>query len=128
MSNRPRTRKRVHAIADGIRRGPDGSAFQKWYYSPFISVSVSPVQCHLMGSNICSHGCGVSVAIALVDMHDCALKGDVKRFKGQNGVEIPMKQTCSGEPRSSFSFFMFVIYFSVDRVHLFSQWSALQGM
>ncbi|XP_034705295.1 high mobility group B protein 7 isoform X2 [Vitis riparia] len=82
MANPPITRKRVHAIASGIRRGPNGSAFEK------------------------CHGCGVSVAIALADMHDCGLKRDVKRFKGQREVQILRKQTCLGEPRSPFRLFM----------------------
>lgn len=82
MANPPITRKRVHAIASGFRRGPDGSAFEK------------------------CHGCGVSVAIALADMHDCGLNRDVKRFKGQRGVQNLRKQTCLGEPRSPFRLFM----------------------
>lgn len=32
MANRPSTRKRVCAI----RRGPDGSAFQKWYIYGYV--------------------------------------------------------------------------------------------
>ncbi|RVW42338.1 hypothetical protein CK203_070928 [Vitis vinifera] len=58
------------------------------------------------GPRHCHHGCGVSVAIALADMHDCGLNRDVKRFKGQRGVQNLRKQTCLGEPRSPFRLFM----------------------
>lgn len=86
------------------------------------------VQFRLMGSDICSHGCGVSVAIALADMHDCGLKRDVKRFKGQRGVQNLRKQTCLGEPRSPFRLFMCVVSFFIALIYIFSQLKSLQKM
>ncbi|KAI5670401.1 hypothetical protein M9H77_10765 [Catharanthus roseus] len=79
MVYQSRMRKRVWAV----RRGPDGSAFEK---------------CEI---------CGISVAIALSDMHECLPKKNVKiltlgdfqngNVKGQNFQE---------QPRSAFRFFM----------------------
>lgn len=37
MAYQSRTRKRVNAL----RRAPDGSAFQTWYSSPFLSISMT---------------------------------------------------------------------------------------
>lgn len=78
MANQPRTRKRVHAI----RRASDGSAFQK---------------CNL---------CGVSVAVALADMHECESKKNAKRFKGERMNRINVKQGFQDQPRSPFRLFM----------------------
>ncbi|XP_050210782.1 uncharacterized protein LOC126661066 isoform X1 [Mercurialis annua] len=84
MGNPVRTRKRVYA--DTIRRGNDGSAFQK-----------------------CDE-CGVLVVIALADMHAC--QGDqtnlkiVKRFKGVNGNQKIVGENYRDQPRSGFSIFM----------------------
>ena len=91
-----------------------------------LSLPPSPVQCHLMGSDICSRECGISVAIALADMHDCGLKRDVKRFKGDRGVHILGKQTCLGVPRSPFSIFMCVVSFFIAPIYIFYQWKSLQ--
>ncbi|KAI8540191.1 hypothetical protein RHMOL_Rhmol09G0242600 [Rhododendron molle] len=78
MANQPRTRKRVHAI----RRASDGSAFQK---------------CNL---------CGVSVAVALADMHECESKKNAKRFKGECMNRSNVKQGFQEQPRSPFRLFM----------------------
>ncbi|XP_065622922.1 high mobility group B protein 7 isoform X1 [Quercus suber] len=79
-----RTRKRVHAVL----RAPDGSAFQK------------------------CESCGVSIAIALADMHECESKKElaVKRFRGvcgrQSVVTESQSHTIGDQPRSPFRFFM----------------------
>ncbi|KAL5569610.1 hypothetical protein UlMin_026185 [Ulmus minor] len=78
MANPPRTRKRVRAIP----RAPDGSAFQK------------------------CHKCGVSVAIAWVDMHECEPAKDVKRFKGICKRGNVQEESFSKQPRSPFCLFM----------------------
>ncbi|KAH7537650.1 hypothetical protein FEM48_Zijuj03G0115300 [Ziziphus jujuba var. spinosa] len=80
MANRPSTRKRVNAI----RRGPDGSAFEK---------------CRI---------CELSVAIALADMHECGESvKDVKRFRGISWKsQTVVKQNFLDQPRSAFRFFM----------------------
>ncbi|KAA8533993.1 hypothetical protein F0562_031510 [Nyssa sinensis] len=78
MANPSRTRKRVLAI----RRAPDGSAFEKCCY------------------------CGVSVAIAIANMHECESKRDVKRIKGECGNQNVKKQSFQDQPRSAFRFFM----------------------
>ncbi|CAH1445428.1 unnamed protein product [Lactuca virosa] len=83
MAYQSRTRKRVNAL----RRAPDGSAFQT------------------------CESCGVSVAIVLVDMHDCESKNDVKRSKGVKGEHKPLiweelEQRFQDQPRSEFRFFM----------------------
>ncbi|XP_073041697.1 WEB family protein At2g40480-like [Primulina eburnea] len=72
-------RKRVY----GIRRGADGSAFLK------------------------CENCGLSVAIALADMHDCGIKKNVtKKLKSScEDVEF-MGQRIQDQPRSAFHFFM----------------------
>ncbi|KAF5790433.1 putative chromatin remodeling & transcriptional activation HMG family [Helianthus annuus] len=76
MAYQSRTRKRVNAL----RRAPDGSAFQT------------------CGS------CGVSIAIALADMHECESKRDVKKPKVEFQIEV--EQRFQNEPRSEFRFFM----------------------
>ncbi|XP_076903710.1 high mobility group B protein 7-like [Bidens hawaiensis] len=74
MAYQSRTRKRVNAL----RRGPDGSAFRN------------------------CESCGVSIAIAIADMHECESKKEVKKLKGVNVEE----QRFRDEPRSEFRFFM----------------------
>ncbi|XP_026658427.2 high mobility group B protein 7 [Phoenix dactylifera] len=73
MANGSRAGKRVHAL----RRAPDGSAFLK-----------------------CEH-CRASVAVALLDMHECGGNGRHKRRK-------PGKESSSfqDQPRSPFCCFM----------------------
>uniref|UniRef100_A0A6N2LED9 HMG box domain-containing protein n=1 Tax=Salix viminalis TaxID=40686 RepID=A0A6N2LED9_SALVM len=80
MGNPPRTRKRVR----GIRRAPDGSAFEN------------------------CNSCGVLVAIALADLHECkaGTKNNVKRFKGLNGKQNVVQQSFCEQPRSPFRLFM----------------------
>ncbi|XP_062092424.1 high mobility group B protein 2 [Humulus lupulus] len=78
MAAAPRIRKRVRAIP----RASDGSAFQN---------------CHV---------CGVSVAIALADMHDCQSSHKVKRFKGIRASPKVKEESFWDQPRSAFSFFM----------------------
>ncbi|XP_077236930.1 HMG-box (high mobility group) DNA-binding family protein [Tasmannia lanceolata] len=78
MANALRTRKRIH----GIRRAPDGSAFEKCDY------------------------CGVMVAIALSDMHECEYKGRDKRLKGADANCHVEGQIIRDQPRSAFRFFM----------------------
>ncbi|KAL9231475.1 hypothetical protein vseg_006701 [Gypsophila vaccaria] len=82
MGNQPRSRKRVRALC----RAPDGSAFQK-----------------------CDE-CGVSVAVALMDIHECKMmktvKTSVKRFKGNVNVNVVKKSIVCEEPRSPFLFFL----------------------
>nr|GMC96632.1 high mobility group B protein 3-like isoform X1 [Ipomoea batatas] len=80
-------RKRIHALP--IRRGPDGSAFQK------------------------CESCGLSVAIALADMHECGAGRVVKKAKTQCGAKTrkePSKNgdemRFQGQPRSAFRLFM----------------------
>ncbi|XP_073282334.1 high mobility group B protein 7 [Primulina huaijiensis] len=83
-------RKRVY----WIRRGADGSAFLKclrvWKYDVTRS-----------------ENCGLSVAIALADMHDCGIKNNVtKKLKSScEDVEF-MGQRIQDQPRSAFHFFM----------------------
>ncbi|KAF9661308.1 hypothetical protein SADUNF_Sadunf19G0054600 [Salix dunnii] len=83
MGNPPRTRKRVR----GIRRAPDGSAFEN------------------------CNSCGVLVAIALADLHECeaGTKKNVKRFKGLNGKQNVVQQSFCEQPRSPFRLFMYYI-------------------
>ncbi|XP_050250905.1 high mobility group B protein 7 isoform X3 [Quercus robur] len=77
-----RTRKRVHAVL----RAPDGSAFQK------------------------CESCGVSIAIALADMHECETKKElaVKRFRGVCGRQSVVTEsqsqshTIGDQPRENF--------------------------
>ncbi|CAN8257108.1 unnamed protein product [Cochlearia groenlandica] len=83
MAIRPRTRKRIQAV----RRASDGSAFEK-----------------------CEE-CGVTIAIALFDMHECGEKKiQVKRFKYINSGKIDNNTKSIGsfedEPRSPFIFFL----------------------
>ncbi|KAI5554936.1 hypothetical protein BDE02_19G047700 [Populus trichocarpa] len=80
MGNPPRTRKRVR----GIRRAPDGSAFEN------------------------CNNCGVLVAIALADLHECeaGTKNNVKRFKGLDGKQNVVQQSFCDQPRSPFRLFM----------------------
>ncbi|KAL5709859.1 hypothetical protein ACHQM5_020495 [Ranunculus cassubicifolius] len=84
-----RNRKRII----GLRRAPDGSAFQK------------------------CDSCGVSVAIALYDMHDCKHQQKIKRFRGVNRKaklefdssqesEVLNHNTQQDQPRSAFCLFM----------------------
>ncbi|KAH6792728.1 S-adenosyl-L-methionine-dependent methyltransferases superfamily protein [Perilla frutescens var. hirtella] len=77
MAYQSRARKRVHA--NPIRRASDGSAFQN------------------------CESCGISVAIALADMHECGFKKNTrKKFKTPcTDVNVDMHQ-----PRSAFRFFM----------------------
>ncbi|KAF8115199.1 hypothetical protein N665_0029s0043 [Sinapis alba] len=83
MAIRPRTRKRVEAV----RRAADGSAFEK-----------------------CEE-CGVMIAIALFDMHECCgeKRREVKRFKcvssGKKMDDIS-EPSFEDEPRSPFVFFL----------------------
>ncbi|KAG2730600.1 hypothetical protein I3760_01G302100 [Carya illinoinensis] len=77
MANPPRNRKRVRAV----RRAPDGSAFRKC--------------------------CGVSVAIALADLHECETKKVVvQRFRGVSERPNVVKPTFGDQPRSAFRVFM----------------------
>ncbi|KAK6156056.1 hypothetical protein DH2020_010304 [Rehmannia glutinosa] len=79
MAYQSRARKRVHAI----RRGPDGSAFQK------------------------CESCGVSVPIALYDMHECEIKENVrKKLKSEFENGSVKEQRIQDLPRSAFRFFM----------------------
>ncbi|KAL0341219.1 UNVERIFIED_CONTAM: hypothetical protein Sradi_4638700 [Sesamum radiatum] len=79
MVYQSRPRKRVLAI----RRGPDGSAFQK------------------------CESCGLTVAIALADMHDCGIKKITKKKrKTQCGSGKIEGQRIQDQPRSAFHFFM----------------------
>ncbi|PIN20484.1 HMG box-containing protein [Handroanthus impetiginosus] len=79
MAYQSRARKRVHAI----RRGPDGSAFQK------------------------CESCGQTVAIALFDMHECGFKKNKKKkLKTQCGNRNVERQGIQDQPRSAFHLFM----------------------
>ncbi|KAK6786573.1 hypothetical protein RDI58_015098 [Solanum bulbocastanum] len=81
MMYQARTRKRVFGIQ--IHRGPDGSAFQK------------------------CETCGVSVAIALADMHECEPRKDVKKLKCQLRSRTSVKEKrLIHQPRSAFRVFM----------------------
>ncbi|KAH9602566.1 hypothetical protein KSS87_011408 [Heliosperma pusillum] len=73
-----RTRKRVGAL----RRAPDGSGFLN-----------------------CDE-CRVSVPVALMDMHNCKVKKDLKRFKGKTKTMFCKDKLVYEEPRSPFLFFM----------------------
>ncbi|KAI6676069.1 hypothetical protein NL676_036865 [Syzygium grande] len=88
-----RTRKRVHAT----RRAADGSAFEK-----------------------CDN-CGVSVAIALADMHECEEpKKEVKRFRGFCGIlksNYVGEESTADQPRSAFCFFMESFLRNRDSIH-----------
>lgn len=76
-----RTRKRVFGVQ--IHRAPDGSAFQK------------------------CEKCGISVAIALADMHECQPRKGVKKLKCQPTTRTLVKeQTLIHQPRSAFRIFM----------------------
>ncbi|XP_031382274.1 uncharacterized protein LOC116196606 isoform X2 [Punica granatum] len=82
MANPSRARKRVYPI----RRAADGSAFE---------------QCDQ---------CGISVAIALADMHECQPgKKEVKRFRGLSANHDFIRaggQSFAHQPRSAFCFFI----------------------
>ncbi|KAG5600192.1 hypothetical protein H5410_031562 [Solanum commersonii] len=81
MMYQARTRKRVFGIQ--IHRGPDGSAFQK------------------------CETCGISVAIALADMHECEPRKDVKKLKCQpRSRNIVKEKRLIHQPRSAFRIFM----------------------
>ncbi|MCD7455390.1 hypothetical protein HAX54_028039 [Datura stramonium] len=81
MVYQARTRKRVFGIQ--IHRGPDGSAFQK------------------------CETCGISVAIALADMHECEPRKDVKKFKCQpRSTSLVKELRLIDQPRSAFRVFM----------------------
>ncbi|XP_027773459.1 uncharacterized protein LOC107022658 isoform X1 [Solanum pennellii] len=81
MMYQARTRKRVFGIQ--IHRGPDGSAFQK------------------------CETCGVSVAIALADMHECEPRKIVKKLKCQPRSRTIVKgKRLIHQPRSAFRIFM----------------------
>ncbi|XP_074310279.1 high mobility group B protein 7 [Silene latifolia] len=73
-----RTQKRVRAL----RRAPDGSGFQN-----------------------CDE-CGVSVPVALMDMHNCKAKRDLKRLKRKTNNIFCKEKLVYEEPRSPFLFFM----------------------
>ncbi|XP_059625317.1 high mobility group B protein 3 [Cornus florida] len=55
---------------------------------------------------ICSHCCGVVVAIALADMHECESEKGAKRIKGESGNQNYTDQRFQDQPRSPFLFFM----------------------
>ncbi|KNA18205.1 hypothetical protein SOVF_072960 [Spinacia oleracea] len=79
MGNPPRSRKRVRPPC----RAPDGSAFTK-----------------------CDE-CGGSVAVALMDMHECNMKkGTVKKLKENPKPSIPKKDNVSEQPGSPFVYFV----------------------
>ncbi|KAF7830888.1 high mobility group B protein 7 [Senna tora] len=78
MASRPRTRKRVCAV----RRASDGSAFEK-----------------------CER-CGISVAVALADMHQCEPDKGVKRFRGINVNHHVPNHSFGDQPISPFRLFM----------------------
>lgn len=78
MVGKSRSRKRVYAIP----RGPDGSAFEK------------------------CESCGVLVAIALADMHECQPNKTGKRFKSFFRSGDDKRQNFKDQPRSAFRFFM----------------------
>ncbi|KFK24954.1 hypothetical protein AALP_AA8G047400 [Arabis alpina] len=80
MAIRPRIRKRVQAT----RRAANGSAFEK-----------------------CEE-CGVVIAIALFDMHECGgeKRKEVKRFKCISSGKIDDFSSFEDEPRSPFVFFL----------------------
>uniref|UniRef100_M1CU57 DNA binding protein n=1 Tax=Solanum tuberosum TaxID=4113 RepID=M1CU57_SOLTU len=81
MMYQARTRKRDFGIQ--IHRGPDGSAFQK------------------------CETCGISVAIALADMHECEPRKDVKKLKCQpRSRNIVKEKRLIHQPRSAFRIFM----------------------
>ncbi|KAM3308966.1 high mobility group B protein 7 [Capsicum chacoense] len=81
MVYQARTRKRVFGVK--ILRGPDGSAFQK------------------------CETCGISVAIALADMHQCESRKDAKKLKCQlRNRSIAEEQRLIDQPRSAFRIFM----------------------
>ncbi|XP_042482894.1 high mobility group B protein 7-like isoform X3 [Macadamia integrifolia] len=93
MANPPAKRKRVHAL----RRAPDGSAFEKCNF------------------------CGVSVAIALADMHDCKSKAEHKRFKAAKQNQNPKVLNVGDQSRSPFCFFME----SFRKTHELEDWLAV---
>lgn len=109
MSNR--ARKRVFALL----RAADGSAFQKW--SSCQSHLISPYQLSLLLFFIlfifsawlcCSDDCGLSVAAALLDMHEGECKGRAKRIRGVWDCDrVGEKLGDSVQPRSPFQFFMY---------------------
>ncbi|CAA2978808.1 uncharacterized protein LOC111407016 [Olea europaea var. sylvestris] len=79
MVSQPRARKRVHSIP----RGPDGSAFQK------------------------CEKCGLLVAIALTDMHECEIKKlSTKKLKSQFGIRNSNGLKIQYQPRSAFRLFI----------------------
>lgn len=79
MANPTRNHKRVRAA----RRSPDGSAYQK------------------------CDSCGVSVPIALADMHECKTeKIVVKKFRGVSERQNVVKPNYGDQPRSPFRLFM----------------------
>nr|DAD25835.1 TPA_asm: hypothetical protein HUJ06_027303 [Nelumbo nucifera] len=90
MANPLRTRKRVHAM----RRAPDGSAFEKCNF------------------------CGVSVPVALSDMHECTLKKEYEKLKGACRNQNPVKLIIDNQPRSPFCVFME----SFKRLHANEDW------
>ncbi|CAI9774936.1 unnamed protein product [Fraxinus pennsylvanica] len=79
MVCQPRARKRVHSIP----RGPNGSAFQK------------------------CEKCGLSVAIALADMHKCEIKKQfTEKLKSQFGIRNSNRLKIQHQPRSAFRLFI----------------------
>jgi hypothetical protein len=62
----------------------------------------------LFYSERCSNNCGVSVAVALADMHECETKKEVavKRFRGVCGRQSVVEHSFGDQPRSPFRIFM----------------------
>ncbi|CAA0834465.1 HMG-box (high mobility group) DNA-binding family protein [Striga hermonthica] len=79
MAYQPRARKRIRALC----RGPDGSAFRR------------------------CESCGLSVPIALIDMHVCEIEKNArKKAKSSCVSEKVEEQRFEDQPRSAFRFFM----------------------
>lgn len=65
---------------------------------------------HLILIVCCSGTCGVSVAVALADMHHCEGKMEAKRFKGIHGMPMRLlpqnNQQLRDQPISPYRLFM----------------------
>ena len=61
-----------------------------------------------------SERCGLSVAIALLDMHECEPNRDVKRFRGINGKQAVVNQCFADQPISPFRLFMYILTWKIS--------------
>lgn len=71
----------------------------------------------------CSERCGISVPIALADMHECdQSKNNVKKLKGQPQGGNVKRQNIQDQPRSAFRFFVYIYIYRYSILRYFIYW------